>query len=128
MLLKVFTDVGKPKPVALFAKVFKKIKKGHYQIKYLSPTTERYNGKLIHKYEEDVYDIDDDSIIEYIKSDEKSIGYTIIDDIGFIKDDTDSDYELSESESEKESLSESVVDSDEEVSDQEDEELLDDEE
>jgi hypothetical protein len=113
MIVKVYTDVGKTRPIALYAKVVEKMKKGKYKIQYLSPTTEVYEGKVLYRYENDIYDVEDDSIMEYIKHDEDYIGYTAIDDIGFIKQDSDSDYQESESES-SESIEESVVDSAEE--------------
>lgn len=113
MILKVYTDVGKTRPVALYARVVEKLKKGKYKIQYLSPTSESFEGKVLYRYENDTYDVDDDSIMEYIKHDEDYIGYTSIDDIGFIKQDSDSDYQESESES-SESIEESVVDSAEE--------------
>ena len=113
MILKVYTDVGKTRPVALYARVVEKLKKGKYKIQYLSPTSESFEGKVLYRYESDTYDVDDDSIMEYIKQDEEYIGYTPIDDIGFIKHDSDSDYQESESES-SESIEESLVDSAEE--------------
>jgi hypothetical protein len=115
MIVKVYTDIGKSKPVALYAKVVNKVRK-NYKIQYLSKTNETLNGKPLYRYEDDVYDIDDDSIMEYIKTDEITIGYTPVED-GFLKEDSDSEYEMSESESE--SSDESLVDSEEE--DQEDE-------
>lgn len=113
MILKVYTDIGKTRPVAMYAKVVEKLKKGKYRIKYLSPTTQSYEGKIIYKYEEDTYDIDDDSIMEYIKQDEEYIGYMSVDDIGFVRMESDSDYEESESDT-SESEEESFIDSDQE--------------
>ncbi len=113
MILKVYTDVGKTRPVALYAKVVEKLKKGKYRIKYLSATSQSYEGKVLYKYEDETYDVDDDSIMEYIKQDEDYIGYTAVDDIGFIKNESDSDYEESETEV-SESDSESFVDSEQE--------------
>lgn len=107
MILKVYTDVGEPEPIVLYAKVFQKAG-DVYTIKYLSPTQDRSSGKVIHRYEEDEYQITDESITEYISGDEEGIGFVEVDN-GFIKEDSDSDYE-SETESE-ESESESVVES-----------------
>ena len=108
MLVKVYTDVGEDLPVALYAKVCDK-NGSVYVIRYLSPTDERDDGKVIYRYETDEYEITDESIMEYLDGDEEDIGYKVIDD-GFVKEDSDSDYE-SESET-TESESESVVESD----------------
>jgi hypothetical protein len=109
MMLKVFTDIGESEPVPLIAKVFEH-KGKTYTIRYLSPTEDRQEGKAVHKYEEDEYQITDESIMEYYSGDENQVGFKQVED-GFIKEDSDSDYE-SETETETDSAdSESVVDS-----------------
>jgi len=105
MILKVYTDIGEDEPVVLIAKVCEQTG-NTYTIKYLSPTEDREDGKVIHRYEDEEYEITDESITEYISGDEEEIGFVEVAD-GFIKEDSDSDYE-SESES-IESESESVV-------------------
>lgn len=107
MILKVYTDVGEDKPVAMYAKVCEK-NGDIYTIKYLSPTRDRESGKVVYRYEEETYEITDDSIMEYIPGDELNIGFVESID-GYVKDDSDSDYE-SDSDS-IESESESLVES-----------------
>lgn len=106
-LVKVYTDIGGEKPVVLYAKIFKKLKRNNYQIKYLSPTSASYNGKTLYNYENVIYEVDESSITEHLNTDdEEVIGFSKVDD-GFVKisDDSDSEYEPSE-ESESESDSE----------------------
>ena len=106
MIVKVYTDIGEAEPVPLVAKVFDKRAKT-YTIRYLSPTSKRVDGKVLHKYEDDEYEITDESIMEYYSGDEENFGFKSVDD-GFIKEDSDSDYE---SETSSDSAdSESVVD------------------
>ena len=118
MILKVYTDVGEDEPVLLYAKVCEK-NGGTYTIKYLSPTGDRSAGKVIHRYEDEEYHITDESVTEYISGDECEIGFVEVQD-GYIKEDSDSDYE-SESES-IETEEESVVDSEENFYDEGNEE------
>lgn len=114
-IVKVYTDIGKDKPVILYAKIFKKIKKNSYQIKYLSPTNITHRGKTLYNYETVVYEVDESSITEHLNTDdEEVVGFMKVEN-GFVKigDDTDSDYEPSET-SESDSDSESLVDDEEE--------------
>lgn len=103
MIVNVFTDVGRRKPKILPAKVIRKVQ-SDYIIKYLSPSSNLFNGKTLYKYEEEEYKIDDDSITDIV-SDETKIGFVPVIG-GFVRDDTDSDYEPSVC-----SISESEVDS-----------------
>ena len=123
-LVRVWTDVGQKKPKALLAKIFKK-KAGSYTIRYLSALPE--NAKVF-KYEDDEYEVDDESISEWLETDlETDLGFEAQDDGTYAKVDSDSDYEPESSESETDSdEEEDEVDSDaeEEVefdSDEEDE-------
>ena len=111
-LVKVYTDVGLDKPVELYAKIFKRMKKS-YNIKYLSPTNNMTNGKMIYNYENIMYEVDESSITQHLKTDDESeIGFKKIED-GFIKlSDSDSEYEPSSSD---ESESISLDDDDEQV-------------
>ena len=97
-LIKVYTDIGESKPVELFAKIFRTVRKTH-QIKYLSPT-DNYSsqGRQIYNYESVFYEIDDRSVTQYMKTEnEEDIGFKKVED-GFIKlSDDDSEYEPSES-------------------------------
>jgi hypothetical protein len=114
-IVKVYTDIGKDKPVILYAKIFNKVKKNVYQIKYLSPTSATYRGKTLYNYETVAYEVDESSITAHLDTDdEEVVGFTRVDN-GFVKcgDDTDSDYEPGES-SDSDSGTESLVDDEEE--------------
>ena len=107
-LVRVWTDVGARKPVPLLAKIVEK-NGVIFTIRYLSESDDK-----IWRYEEDTYEIDDDSIAEYLKTDsEENIGFVPHDD-GFIKIDSDSDYAPS---SEEESEDEEDEEEDEELED-----------
>ena len=108
-LVRVWTDVGSRKPAALLAKIIEK-DGVILTIRYLSESDDH-----IWRYETDTYEIDDDSIAEYLKTDsELDIGFVAHED-GFLKVDSDEDYVPSD-----EDESDSYEDSDEE--DEEDEE------
>ena len=93
-LVRVWTDVGARKPAALLAKIVEK-DGVILTIRYLSESDDH-----IWRYEEDTYDIDDDSIAEYLKTDrEEDIGFIKHGD-GFLKVDSDEDYVPSEEEEE----------------------------
>jgi len=78
-LVRVWTDVGARKPVALLAKIVEK-DGVIFTIRYLSEC-----GDKIWRYEEDTYEIDDDSIAEHLNTDhEDEIGFAAADD-GFVK-------------------------------------------
>jgi hypothetical protein len=85
-LVRVWTDVGSRKPVPLLAKIVEE-NGVIFTIRYLSESDDK-----IWRYEEDTYEVDDESIAEYLKtSDECDIGFSPVDD-GFIKVETDDDY------------------------------------
>jgi hypothetical protein len=85
-LVRVWTDIGARKPVALIAKVIEK-DGVILTIKYLSEGPDH-----VWRYEDDTYDIDDDSVAEYLKTDhEEDIGFRTSSD-GFVKVDSDEDY------------------------------------
>jgi predicted dehydrogenase len=86
-LVRVWTDVGARKPVPLLAKIEEK-DGVIYTIRYLSEDPDH-----VWRYEEDTYDIDEDSIAEYLKTThEEDVGFKIHGDDGFVKVDTDDDY------------------------------------
>lgn len=117
-LVRVWTDVGQKKPKALLAKIFKKVGR-EYKIRYLSAVPE--NAKIF-RYEDDEYDVDDESISEWLETDlETDLGFEAQDDGSYIKLESDPDYEPSGSEDE-ESDDEDDEESDEEVDEFEDEE------
>lgn len=88
-LVKVWTDIGARKPVALFAKIVSHAPK-YMSIRYLSKGPDK-----LWRYEEDTYEIDSDSIAEWLGTDFET-------DVGFIqgpgdafekcRSDADSDY------------------------------------
>lgn len=129
-LVRVWTDVGGRKPVPLLAKI-EEIDGVIYTIRYLSEDPDH-----VWRYEEDTYDIDDDSIAEYLKtSDEEDAGFRPHGS-GFVKIDSDEDYvpdsdDEDEDDEETESDDEELDDEDEandEYSDDEDDEEDDEEE
>lgn len=87
-LVRVWTDVGARKPVPLLARIEEK-DGVILTIRYLSETT-----KGIWSWEDDTYEIDDDSIAEDLKTDLlEDIGFRSFGDEGsFIKCESDDDY------------------------------------
>lgn len=121
--MRVWTDVGARKPVALLAKIVEK-DGVIFTIRYLSECEDK-----IWRYEEDTYEIDDDSIAEHLNTDhEEEIGFATADD-GFVKVlvDEDDDYvptdedvsetetDDEETEEDEEEFEETEEESDEEV-------------
>jgi hypothetical protein len=91
-LVRVWTDVGSRKPVPLLAKIVEE-NGVIFTIRYLSESDDK-----IWRYEEDTYEVDDESIAEYLKtSDECDMGFAPLDD-GFIKVESDEDYVPSDEE------------------------------
>ena len=122
-LVRVWTDIGSRKPVPLLAKIVEE-NGVILTIRYLSESDDK-----IWRYEEDTYEIDDESIAEHLNtSDEANVGFAIIDD-GFIKVDFDDDYVPSDEDEDEESdLDPSEEDDeDEEVSYTDDDDPVDDE-
>lgn len=95
-LIRVYTDVGKGKYVSLFARIVQQ--DGElYTIRFLC----QVDGS-VYKYEDDTYQIDDSSIIEYLDTDDETkVGFKVYED-GWIRADTDSDYEPSDEEEDEE--------------------------
>lgn len=87
-LVRVWTDVGARKPVALLAKIEEK-DGVIFTIRYLSET-----AKGVWAWEDDTYDIDDDSIAEYLKTDViEDLGFRAFGDEGaYVKCESDDDY------------------------------------
>ena len=108
-LVRVWTDVGARKPVPLLARIEEK-DGVIFTIRYLSETT-----KGIWSWEDDTYEIDDDSIAEWIGTDEaEDAGYTEVDDGAWIREDSDSDYIPSESDTSESSSGEDLEEETEE--------------
>lgn len=123
-LVRVWTDIGQKKPKALLAKIFKK-KGGSYTIRYLSALPE--NAKVF-KYEDDEYEVDDESISEWLETDlETDLGFETQEDGTYARIDSDSDYEPETDESESESDEEDDVESDQEAEEEDFESEEDDE-
>ena len=116
-LVRVWTDVGSRKPVPLLAKIIEE-NGCIFTIRYLSESDDK-----IWRYEEDTYEIDNDSISEYLKtSDEQDVGFKQFDD-GFIKVESDDDYVPSDEdeETDDDSLSDESEEQDDDEFEDEDE-------
>jgi hypothetical protein len=106
MLIKVLTELPNGKLTALIAKIFD-TKGDVFTIRYLSPTEDLDHGCVVYRYEDQSYEIDDDSITAYLgTSDETDIGFKRVEGDGFVKYDSDSDYVPSSEESDVESSEE----------------------
>jgi hypothetical protein len=85
-LVRVWTDIGARKPVPLLAKIVDR-DGPIFTIRYLSESDDK-----IWRYEEDTYEIDEDSISERLgTSIENDIGFQEHED-GFLKAESDDDY------------------------------------
>ena len=112
-LVRVWTDVGSDKNVSLIARIIE-TNGPIFTIQFLSPTeTKDKHGCTIYKYEDETYQVDDDSITHYLDtSDEGDIGFVSVGEGEWIRtgDESDEDYIPSEE------------DSDDDEEDEEDEE------
>lgn len=121
-LVRVWTDIGARKPVPLLAKIVEQ-NGVIFTIRYLSESDDK-----IWRYEEDTYEVDDESIAEYLKtSDEGDVGFAPLDD-GFVKVETDDDYIPSEEEDDEDEEESDLFTSEEDEEDEEYEESLSDSE
>jgi hypothetical protein len=125
-LVRVWTDVGARKPVPLIARIVEE-NGVIFTIRYLSESDDK-----IWRYEDDTYEIDSDSIAEYLKTDdEEDVGLVPHAD-GFIKVDTDDDYIPTDEDEDEDEDDDDLTDSDdledEEEFDVEDEQEEDEEE
>lgn len=118
-LVRVWTDVGSEKNVSLVARIIE-TNGPLFTIQFMSPTENKNkHGCTIYKYEDETYQIDDDSITHYLDtSDEGDIGFVSIGEGEWIRtsDESDEDYIPSEE------------DSDDDDEDEEDDDVEDDEE
>lgn len=91
MLVKVWTELPSGKRKGLLARIFEQ--KGPIMtIRYLSQTEDRDHGCTVWRYEDQTYDIDDDSVMEYMGTeDETDIGFKRVHD-GFVEYSSDSEY------------------------------------
>lgn len=114
-LVRVWTDVGARKPAALLAKIIEK-DGVILTIKYLSESSVDH----IWRYEDDTYEIDDDSVAEYLNTDsELELGFVPRED-GFVRVDSDEDYVPSDEDSDDSDETDSLEESDEDEEDLED--------
>jgi Mn-containing catalase len=126
-LVRVWTDIGARKPAALLAKIIDR-DGVILTIKYLSESDLDH----VWRYEEDTYEIDDDSVAEYLNTDsELELGFVQRDD-GFVKmDPSDEDYVPSDEDEEESSDEETDLDEedeeDEDLDDEDEEDLEEDE-
>lgn len=113
-LVRVWTDVGQRKPVPLLAKIIER-NGVIFTIKYLSEC-----GGGVWSYEDDTYDVDDESISEYLNNDsEESLGFMKIGDNEFTKDSSDDDYVPSGDDDDEEDEEDDDDEEDEEEEDDE---------
>jgi hypothetical protein len=116
MIVRVWTDVGAKKPVALLAKVVER-DGVIYTIRYLTEGKDK-----VWRYEDDTYEIDDDSIAEHLGTDQETdLGFVEC-EYGFIRE-SDSDYEPSDEEDETESDDDDDEEDDEEDCEEDEEEF-----
>ena len=121
-LVRVWTDVGARKPVPLIARIVEE-NGVIFTIRYLSESDDK-----IWRYEDDTYEIDSDSIAEYLKTDdEEDIGLVPHAD-GFIKVDTDDDYLPSDEDEDEDDEEDDLTDSEDLEDDDDEEEFEEDEE
>ena len=101
-LVRVWTDVGSDKNVSLVARIIE-TNGPIFTIQFLSPTENKdKHGCTIYRYEDETYQIDDDSITHYLDTtDEGDIGFISIGEGVWIRtsDESDEDYVPSEDES-----------------------------
>jgi hypothetical protein len=117
-LVRVWTDVGQKKPRPLLARIINS-KSKVYSIQYLSPTEDRIKGRTLYRYEDETYEVDDDSIYEYLSlSTEFDMGFVEVDG-GYIKDDSDEEYVPTDQSGDDEDDYDEDDDSDEEADEEE---------
>jgi hypothetical protein len=122
-LVRVWTDVGSDKNVSLIARIIE-TNGPIFTIQYMSPSENKTkHGSTIYKYEDETYQIDDDSITHYLDTnDEGDIGFVSVGDGEWIRtgDESDEDYVPSEEESDIDEEDVDEEDFDEDVDDEED--------
>ena len=114
-LIKVFTEFDDGTTAYLPAKIISK-NGDVYTITYLSSSEDRdSHNRRIFKYEDDTYDITDESITEFLNSDmEIDLGFKKISETEFIKYDSDSDDDYIPSEEDEDDSSDEESSEDEE--------------
>jgi hypothetical protein len=98
-LVRVWTDVGSDKNVSLVARIIE-TNGPIFSIQFLSQTENKdKHGCTIYKYEDETYQIEDDSITHYLNtSNEEDIGFVSVGEGEWIRtgDESDEDYIPSE--------------------------------
>jgi hypothetical protein len=98
-IVRVWTDVGSDKNVSLIARIIE-TNGPIFTIQFLSPTENKdKHGCTIYKYEDETYQIEDDSITHYLNtSNEEDIGFVSAGEGEWIRtgDESDEDYIPSE--------------------------------
>lgn len=121
-LVRVWTDVGSDKNVSLVARIIE-TNGPIFTIQFLSPTEIKdKHGCTIYKYEDETYQVDDDSITHYLDtSDEGDIGFVVVGEGEWIHtgDESDEDYVPSEEDDDDDEEDDDEVDDDEEFGDEE---------
>ena len=129
-LVRVWTNIGQKKPKALLARIFSSAEGPLYTIRYLSSVSEDDKSRTIFRYEDDTYEVDDDSIAEWLGTDDvEDLGYVLTSEGSWVKgEDSDSDYVPEDEDEEDEEDEEDDVEDEEEepVEDEEEEEENDD--
>ena len=101
-IVRVWTDVGSDKNVSLIARIIE-TNGPIFTIQFLSPTENKdKHGCTIYKYEDETYQIEDDSITHYLNtSNEEDIGFVSAGEGEWIRtgDESDEDYIPSEEDS-----------------------------
>ena len=104
-LVRVWTDVGSDKNVSIVARIIE-TNGPIFTIQFMSPTeTKDKHGCTIYKYEDETYQIDDDSITHYLDtSDEGDVGFVSVGEGEWIRtgDESDEDYIPSEEDDDEE--------------------------
>jgi hypothetical protein len=112
-LVRVWTDVGSDKNVSLVARIIE-TNGPIFTIQFLSPTeTKDKHGCTIYRYEDETYQIDDDSITHYLDTgDEGDVGFVSVGEGEWIRtsDESDEDYIPSEEDSDDDEEDEEDVD------------------
>lgn len=92
-LVKVWTELDDGKCYSLPAKIVSKKTGGILTVRYISSTKDRDSkNRKIYRYEDDTYDVTDESITEYLETDsELDLGFEQISESNFVKYDNDDD-------------------------------------
>lgn len=118
MIVRVWTDIGTGKNVSLVARIVD-TKDAIFTIQYLSPTEDKdKHGCTIYRYEEETYEIDDDSITHYLDTDDETeVGFKQTDCGGWIRVDEESDDDYVPSEDEDDDEEDEEEDEEDDIED-----------